>query len=58
MKLKTIGYEDIIYMLESKYIEYIEDLGLSPEEILVTLLVKAYSDNEYLKNRLGKYENY
>lgn len=44
-------------LIEDKYIEWVEDLGLSPGEIFFTLLVKKTEENETLKKRLSKYEN-
>jgi len=46
----------IVDSLSCKYIEWIEDCGMLPEQILVTLLAKAYIENQDLKNRLRKYE--
>jgi hypothetical protein len=55
---KQIFYETtILNSLENKYIEHIEDRGVLPEEILVTLLAKAYIEIEELKNRVREYEN-
>jgi hypothetical protein len=39
------------------YIEWVEDLGLSPEDILMVLLEKERQINEDLRKRLAKYEN-
>ncbi len=44
--------------LSEKYIEWVEDLGLSPEEILLVLLEKERKINEDLRKRLAKYENH
>jgi hypothetical protein len=38
--------------LESTYIEWVEDLGLSKEQILITLLEKEIEKNQYLEKRL------
>ena len=43
--------------LKEKYIEWVEDLGLSPEDILIVLLEKERQINEDLRKRLAKYEN-
>ena len=43
--------------LTDTYAEWVEDLGLSPEEILIVLLEKEKEKVEYLKKRLEKYEN-
>ena len=44
--------------LDDKYIEWREDLGLSSEQILITLLEKEKQENEDLRKRLSKYENH
>ena len=55
---KQVFYETtILNSLENKYIEMIEDRGVLPEQILVTLLAKAYIEIEELKNRIRTYEN-
>lgn len=43
--------------IDLKYIEWIEDLGISQVDILVTLLEKERSKNEDLRRRLSNYEN-
>ncbi len=44
-------------LIDSVYIEWVEDLGLSPEEILMVLLEKEKEKVEDLRKRLAKYEN-
>ncbi len=44
-------------LIDSVYIEWVEDLGLSPEEILMVLLEKEKEKNEDLRKRLAKYEH-
>ncbi len=43
--------------LETKYCEWVEDLGLTREQILMTLLEKDRQTIEDLKRRLTKYEH-
>ena len=43
--------------LQNKYGEWVEDLGLPREQILITLLEKEKEKNEDLKRRLSRYEN-
>jgi len=58
MNSEQIFYESaILSALENKYIEHIEDRGVLPEEILVTLLAKAHIEIKDLKHRLSVYEN-
>lgn len=47
----------ILDQINDKYCEWIEDLGLSQVDILVTLLEKEKEKNEDLKRRLSTYEN-
>ncbi len=47
----------ILEDLENRFIEWREDLGLSSEQILITLLEKEKEKVEDLKKRLSKYEN-
>lgn len=57
MDAEQIFYErTIVSSLECKYSEWIEDLGVMPESILVTLLAKAHIEIKDLKHRLRKYE--
>ncbi len=42
--------------LADVYAEWVEDLGLSPEEILMVLLEKERQINEDLRKRLANYE--
>jgi hypothetical protein len=44
-------------LIETVYCEWVEDLGLSPEAILMVLLEKERQTNEDLRKRLAKYEN-
>jgi hypothetical protein len=44
-------------LIDSVYCEWVEDLGLSPVEILTVLLEKEKQINEDLRKRLAKYEN-
>jgi hypothetical protein len=39
------------------YCECVEDLGLSPEQILLVLLEKQREEIEYLKKKIGRLEN-
>ncbi len=48
--------EKILHRLHDQYIELIEDVGIMPEEILISLLAKAYIEIKDLKCRLRKYE--
>lgn len=49
--MKTLGLNDV-------YAEWVEDLGLPPEQILLVLLEKEQKINEDLRKRLSKYENH
>lgn len=42
--------------LNDTYAEWVEDLGLSPEDILLVLLEKEREINDDLRKRLAKYE--
>lgn len=44
-------------LIESVYCEWVEDLGLSPIEILTVLLEKEKEKVADLQKRLSKYEN-
>ena len=44
-------------LITEVYCEWVEDLGLSPEDILMVLLEKERQINEDLRKRLAKYEN-
>jgi hypothetical protein len=44
-------------LISQVYCEWVEDLGLSPEDILMVLLEKKDQEIEYLRKRLAKYEN-
>lgn len=48
--MKALSYMEI-------YGEWVEDLGLSPEQILIVLLEKEKQINADLRKRLAKYEN-
>ncbi len=43
---------EILEELQTKYVEWREDLGLSNEKILFTLLEKERAKTEYLTKRL------
>jgi hypothetical protein len=45
-------------LIQTVYCEWVEDLGLSPEDILLVLLEKEKQINKDLRNRLEKYENH
>jgi hypothetical protein len=44
-------------LLSEKYVEWIEDLGVSPEQILLVLLEKQREEIEYLKKKISMLEN-
>ncbi len=44
-------------LISQVYVEWVEDLGLSPEKILMVLLEKEKEINNQLKKRLSNYEN-
>ena len=44
-------------LIATVYCEWVEDLGLSPEDILLVLLEKERTINEDLRKRLAKYES-
>ncbi len=44
-------------LIDSVYCEWVEDLGLSPIDILTVLLEKERKINEDLRKRLESYEN-
>lgn len=44
-------------LIEDKYVEWVEDLGLSPEQILLVLLEKQREEIEYLKKKISRLEN-
>jgi len=46
-----------VNLIQDIYCEWVEDLGLSPVEILMVLLEKERQINEDLRKRLAKYEN-
>lgn len=57
MDAEQIFYEStIVDSLSCKYIEWIEDRGVLPEQILVTLLAKAHIEIKDLKKRLDASE--
>lgn len=43
--------------LNDTYAEWVEDLGLSPVEILTVIIQKKDQEIDDLKKRLAKYEN-
>jgi len=47
----------MIDIIKTVYCEWVEDLGLSPVEILTVILEKKDQEIEDLKKRLAKYEN-
>ncbi len=45
-------------LISQVYCEWVEDLGLSPEQILMVLLEKEKEKVRDLQKRLAKYENH
>ena len=44
-------------LIKTVYCEWVEDLGLSPEQILLVLLEKQREEIEYLKKKISRLEN-
>ena len=44
-------------LIKDIYCEWIEDLGVEPEKILIRLLEKKEEEIQYLKKRLNNYES-